>query len=69
MNEWFENEWAGIAQVFRLRRQVTEKDKKREEIVYGLTNLPRRKANAQRLLTLQQEHWAIEVHRRDRAIA
>ncbi len=71
MNEWFENEWAGIAQVFRLRRQVTQKDKQREEIVYGLTNLPRRKANAQRLLTLQQEHWAIENklhYRRDGAL-
>jgi predicted transposase YbfD/YdcC len=60
MNEWFETEWAGIAQVFRLRRLVTTKEKTREEIVYGFTNLPRKKANAQRLLTLEQEHWAIE---------
>jgi predicted transposase YbfD/YdcC len=66
MNEWFETEWAGVAQVFRLRRQVKDGDKEREEIVYGLTNLPRKKANASRLLALQQAHWRIEnrLHRR-----
>jgi predicted transposase YbfD/YdcC len=60
MNEWFESQWAGIAQVFRIRRQVSTKDKTREEIVYGFTNLPRKKANAQRLSLLEQEHWAVE---------
>ncbi len=51
---------AGVAQVFRLRRSVKEGDKAREETVYGLTNLPRQKANASRLLALQQAHWHIE---------
>ncbi len=60
MNEWFETEWAGVAQVFRLRRQVKEGDKQRQETVYGLTNLPPRKATARRLLDLQQAHWHIE---------
>ena len=60
MNEWFETQWAGIAQVFRLRRQVKEGEQEREEIVYGVTNLPRKKANASRLLSLQQAHWRIE---------
>ncbi len=60
MNAWFETEWAGVAQVFRLRRDVKEGDKEREERVYGLTNLPRHKANASRLLALQQAHWRIE---------
>lgn len=60
MNEWFEQEWAGIAQVFRLRRDVKEGEKEREEIVYGLTNLPRKQASASRLLALQQAHWRIE---------
>ena len=60
MNAWFETEWAGVAQVFRLRRNVKEGDKEREETVYGLTNLPRKKANASRLLALQQAHWRIE---------
>jgi hypothetical protein len=50
MNEWFESEWAGVAQVFRLRRYVKEGDKEREEIVYGLTNLPRQKANVKYLI-------------------
>ena len=60
MNEWFETEWAGVAQVFRLRRNVKEGDKEREETVYGLTNLPRKKASASRLLAFQQAHWRIE---------
>jgi predicted transposase YbfD/YdcC len=60
MNEWFEIEWAGVAQVFRLRRHVKEAEKEREETVYGITNLPRTKANASRLLAFQQAHWRIE---------
>lgn len=60
MNEWFETEWAGLAQVFPLRRHVKDGDKERAEVVYGVTNLPRKKANAARLLTLQQAHWRIE---------
>ncbi len=60
MNDWFETEWAGVAQVFRLRRNVKDSDKEREETVYGLTNLPRKKANASRLLAFQQAHWRIE---------
>lgn len=60
MNEWFETEWAGVAQVFRLHRDVREAEQRREETVYGLTNLPRKKANASRLLAFQQAHWRIE---------
>ena len=60
MNEWFETEWAGVAQVFRLHRTVKDGDKERQETVYGLTNLPRKKANAKRLLALQQAHWRVE---------
>jgi predicted transposase YbfD/YdcC len=60
MNEWFETQWAGMAQVFRLRREVKEGEKEREEMVYGVSNLPRKKANAPRLLGLQQAHWRIE---------
>jgi len=68
MNEWFEKEWAGMAQVFRIRRYVKAGEKEREEIVYGVTNLSRKQANASRLLALQQAHWRIENrlhHRRD----
>jgi hypothetical protein len=60
MNAWFETEWAGVAQVFRLRRDVKDGEHEREEIVYGLTNLPSKKANASRLLTFQQAHWRVE---------
>ncbi len=66
MNEWFETEWAGVAQVFRLRRSVKDTEKEREEIAYGLTNLTRKQANAARLLAEHLAHWRIEnrLHRR-----
>ena len=66
MNEWCETEWAGVAQVFRLHRTVQDGEQVREETVYGLTILPRKKAHASRLLALQQAHWRIEnrLHRR-----
>jgi predicted transposase YbfD/YdcC len=60
MNEWFETEWAGVAQVFRVRHYAKDGDNEREEILYGVTNLPRKKAHASRLLALQQAHWRIE---------
>ncbi|GAC1436505.1 MAG: ISAs1 family transposase [Ktedonobacteraceae bacterium] len=60
MNEWFEKEWAGIAQVFQIRRTVQEKGEERVEIVYGMTNVPRKKAPAKRLLELNRKHWHIE---------
>lgn len=60
MNDWFQKEWAGIAQVFQLRRTVKEKGHERSELVYGITNLPRKKADAKRLLELNRKHWYIE---------
>lgn len=60
MNEYFKKEWTGIAQVFMIRRTVKEKGKERVEIAYGITNLPRRKADAKRILELNQKHWHIE---------
>jgi predicted transposase YbfD/YdcC len=60
MNDWCETAWAGVAQVYRVHRDVREADQRREETVYGLTNLPRKKANASRLLAFQQAHWRIE---------
>ena len=60
MNEWFETEWAGVAQVYRVHRDVREAEQRREETVSGLTNLPRKQANASRLLAFQQAHWRIE---------
>jgi hypothetical protein len=60
MNEWFQEQWSGIAQVFKIRRPVKGGEKEREEIIYGFTNLPRKKANSRRLLELNQKHWFIE---------
>jgi predicted transposase YbfD/YdcC len=60
MNDWFEKEWAGIAQVFQIRRTVQEKGEERVEIVYGMTNVPRKQAAAKRLLELNRKHWRIE---------
>jgi predicted transposase YbfD/YdcC len=68
MNEFFEKDWPGIAQVWMIKRTVKEKGEERIEIVYGMTNLPRKKADAKRLLQLNRKHWAIENrlhHRRD----
>lgn len=39
---------------------MKEGEKTREEMVYGFTNLPRRKANAKQLLQLNQQHWHVE---------
>jgi DDE_Tnp_1-associated/Transposase DDE domain len=60
MSKIFQKEWAGIAQVFMIRRSVIEKGEERIEIVYGLTSLPRKKADAERILQLNRKHWAIE---------
>jgi predicted transposase YbfD/YdcC len=60
MNEYFKNDWSGIAQVFMIKRTVIEKGEERGEIVYGITSLPRKKAPASRILELNRKHWAIE---------
>jgi len=60
MNDWFEKEWAHIAQVFMIRRTVKRRGKERIEVVYGMTNVPRKKANAKRVLELNRKHWYIE---------
>jgi hypothetical protein len=68
MNAYFEKDWAGLAQVWMIKRTVIAKGEERIEIAYGMTNLPRKKADAQRLLQLNRKHWAIENrlhHRRD----
>lgn len=50
------------AQVFALRREVTEivSQKQRNEIVYGLSSLPPARATPARLLSLNRSHWTIE---------
>ena len=56
MNGFFEKDWLGIAQVWMIKRTVKEKGEERIEIVYGITNLPRKKADAKRLLELNRKH-------------
>jgi len=60
MNEWFERDWAGIAQVFKIRRWVKEGEEEHEKVVYGFTNLTRKMACAEQLLLLNKKHWSIE---------
>jgi predicted transposase YbfD/YdcC len=60
LNEFLGSQWAGVAQVFRLVRTVSEKGQVRQEIVYGITSLSPTRACAQRLLELVREHWTIE---------
>jgi hypothetical protein len=57
MNDFYAKDWTGIAQIFMIRRTIKEKGEERVQIVYGITNLPRKKADAQRLLELNQKHW------------
>ncbi len=60
MNEWFEKEWTGIAQVFMIRKTIKEKGKEKIEDFYGITSVPRKHANAARVLGLKRKHWSIE---------
>jgi predicted transposase YbfD/YdcC len=56
------SDWPGLAQVFRLERQVILKKtgEVREEVIAGVTSLPPERAEAARLLALGRGHWSIE---------
>lgn len=56
------SDWPGLAQVFRLERQVIFKKtgEVRQEVVAGVTSLPPERADAARLLTLIRGQWQIE---------
>lgn len=60
LNSFFERDWDGIAQTFRLQRTVTRKGQTSQEVVYGLTSLPTTLADPSRLLELNRAHWRIE---------
>jgi predicted transposase YbfD/YdcC len=60
LNEFLAKEWAGVAQVFQLKRTVYEDGQMRTEVVYGITSLSPQQASAVRLLQLVRQHWAIE---------
>jgi predicted transposase YbfD/YdcC len=56
------SDWPGLAQVFRLERQVILKKtgEVREEVGAGVTSLTPERAEAARLLALVRGHWSIE---------
>ena len=56
------SDWPGLAQVFRLERQVSIKKtgEVRDEVVAGVTSLGPERADAARLLALVSGQWQIE---------
>jgi predicted transposase YbfD/YdcC len=65
--------WPGLAQVYRLERIFTWLRqgaiiKTSREVEYGITSLPRKRANAAKLLEIRRKYWRIETglhYRRD----
>lgn len=62
LNDWFARQWEGIEQVFRLQRttRLLKTGEVRQQIVYGLSNLPMRQGPPERMLTLIRAHWCVE---------
>jgi hypothetical protein len=54
--------WPGVQQVFQITRSRTQLKlgKETTEVAYGLTSLPRERADATQLLSLVRSHWSIE---------
>jgi predicted transposase YbfD/YdcC len=72
MNSYFARDWYGIAQIFMIRKTLIEKGEKKIIVRYGITSLPQKKANAQTILQIKQDHWKIENrshYRRDVTLA
>ena len=53
-------QWKGLKQGFRVTRERTVKGKKTVEVVYGITSLSMKQANAATLLRILRAHWQIE---------
>jgi len=71
LNDFLARDWPGVGQVFRLRRRVEHALKCTQEIVYGITSLTPKRADASRLLGLNRGYWSIENrlhYRRDGAL-
>jgi len=52
--------WKGLKQGFRITRERTVKGVKSVEVVYGITSLSMKQANAATLLAILRDHWQIE---------
>jgi predicted transposase YbfD/YdcC len=71
LNDFLARDWYGVGQVFCIRRRVEHALKCTQEIVYGITSLTPKQADAPRLLGLNRGHWSIENrlhYRRDGAL-
>lgn len=53
-------EFYGVNQVFMIERWIKRNDKDTYEKVFGLTSLPKEKANAQNIFSMLRSHWSIE---------
>lgn len=53
-------DWPGLEQGFRITRRRVIRGVATEEVAYGITSLPRDRADAARLLALVRGHWQIE---------
>lgn len=60
LREWFERDWCGIQQVFRIERVVSKQDLKSRQVVYGITSLSPQQAGPGEIGQLVCAHWAIE---------
>ncbi len=60
MRDWFAKDWCGIEQVFRVERWVTRSGHTSHEVVYGITSLSPKQANARQIGELVRAHWSIE---------
>lgn len=53
-------DWPGVEQVFKVERWRTVHGQTTHEVSYGITSLPRQRADAATLLRLSRGHWGIE---------
>jgi hypothetical protein len=68
-----QDEWPTARQVCRVRRIIQRKKKgvwqpPTEKIVYLITSLPMTEASPQDLLTLNRDHWGIEIMHRNKDV-
>jgi predicted transposase YbfD/YdcC len=60
LNDYLRRDWGEVAQVFRLQRERTSRDKRSQEVVYGWTSLSSQSCGPQLLLQRIRAHWAAE---------
>lgn len=60
LNDLLATRWCDVAQVFALKRTVTERGATTTSTAYGLTSLSPAQASADQLLAFVRHHWAIE---------